>query len=228
MSEPNPPKLISSPRGRTKQRAVQSSLVLLPMLVWGLSGCGGNASDSQVNGSGASVSTGSAGGPMLKLPPVAGAGAASGSTGGSGGSDPLSGVYMLPPDFTKAQIGGFKLGAAVDAGAMGSAGSGSAGSSGSTCGTQILGIVRDFRGANEMGGHPDFEAFSGSVPSLGIVKGDLGADQKPEYAGTGPIIDPKNGQQTTSKMAFDQWYRATPDVNKPYSSTSTSSRTRAC
>jgi len=122
---------------------------------------------------------------------------------------------MLPAGFTMTKMGGYKLGPAVDPSAMGAAG-GSNGDPGSTCGTQILGVVRDFKERGDQGGHPDFGAYEGSGPSLGIVKALLGADQKPEYNGTGPIIDPKNGQQTTNKMDFDQWYRSTPDVNKPY------------
>jgi fibro-slime domain-containing protein len=121
---------------------------------------------------------------------------------------------MLPPDYTKATLGGFKLGDPVDVGAAGSTGAAGAPSMG--CGTSILGVVRDFKGKNEPGGHPDFEAYSGRGASLGIVKDVLGDDKKPVYNGTGPIIDPKNGQQTTSKADFDQWYRATKDVNKPY------------
>ena len=76
--------------------------------------------------------------------------------------------------------------------------------------------MRDFKGKNEPGGHPDFETYRGSDASKGIVKDTLGDDQKPVYNGTGPIIDAKNGQQTTSKMDFDQWYRGTANVNKPY------------
>ena len=65
-------------------------------------------------------------------------------------------------------------------------------------------------------GHPDFEHFSGGGPSPGIVNADLGSDQKPVYSATGAFIDPMNGPQTTTKANFDQWYRATPGVNKPY------------
>jgi len=121
---------------------------------------------------------------------------------------------MLPPDYTKGTMGGFKLGPPVDVGATG--GAGAAGASTSGCGTTILGVVRDFKGLNEPGGHPDFEAYSGRDASEGIVKDVLGDDQKPVYSGTGAIVDPKNGQQTTTKMAFDQWYRATADINKAY------------
>ena len=55
-----------------------------------------------------------------------------------------------------------------------------------------------------------------------MVEPDLGADQKPVYAADGPFIDVSvngdnaNGQQTTSKANFDQWYRTVPGVNIPY------------
>jgi len=119
-------------------------------------------------------------------------------------------VYMLPSDFTKGKFGGYKLGSEYT-GNMGDSGGMS-----SECGTQILGIVRDFRGNNEVNGHPDFEHFFGNTPSLGIVKEDLGIDQKPIYSGSGPIIDPNNNQQTTSKEYFDEWYRNIDGVNGPY------------
>jgi fibro-slime domain-containing protein len=54
------------------------------------------------------------------------------------------------------------------------------------------------------------------------VKDALGSDQKPVYSASGPFIDTSvngdaaNGQQTTSKADFDQWYRNTQNVNKPY------------
>jgi hypothetical protein len=40
--------------------------------------------------------------------------------------------------------------------------------SGTGCGT-VVGIVRDFKGKNEPGGHPDFEAYSGDGVSPGLV-----------------------------------------------------------
>jgi len=167
---------------------------------------------------GAAGSSPSVGGGSI-FDPVGNAGTGSG-TGGRGATPAGgSGPYMLPPDYTKANMGGFKLGPPVDVGAGG--GSGTAGASGTAgsatgCGTAILGVVRDFKGKNEPDGHPDFETYKGDNASKGIVKDLLGDDQKPVYNGSGPIIDPKNGQQTTSKMDFDQWYRGTANVNKPY------------
>jgi fibro-slime domain-containing protein len=138
---------------------------------------------------------------------------------------------MLPAGFTKADLGGFELGAPItDSGGSSAGSTGNGGASASGCGAQILGVVRDFKGNNEPGGHPDFEHFSGGDASTGIVKPDLGSDQKPVYSADGPFIDlaqpipgsnppttdDANGQQTTSKQDFDQWYRNTPGVNKPY------------
>ncbi len=195
---------------RVKFSALRVGLLALPVLC-GLVACGGSADgSSQVGAAGFNGGIISGGTSSIDPGPGANAGAANPNGGASGMS---SGVYMLPAGFTPATLGGFKLGAPVDA----STGAGGAGTSPpGGCGTQILGVVRDFKGNNEMGGHPDFEHFSGNGASPGIVKPVLGDDQKPVYASTGPFIDPKNGPQTTSKMAFDEWYRATPNVNKPY------------
>ena len=212
MRESNPSLPPSVELGQLKASAVCSSYLALLLAFSALPGCGGNTSDSQVNGSGASNS-GQSGAPAYMIPNPNG-----GQANGSGGADP--GVYVLPTDFKKAQMGGFKLGAAIDPGGMAGADGGPV----TGCGTQILGVVRDFKGNSEPGGHPDFEHFGGGDASLGIVKSTLGADQKPEYSqpAASPFVDvavngdKANGQQTTDKMSFDEWYRATANVNKPY------------
>ena len=197
---------------RVKFSALRVSLLALPVLC-GLVACGGSADNaSQVGGAGFNgglITGGNTG--NINPDPGANAGASSANGGASGMG---SGVYMLPADFTAATLGGFKLGAAMESGATGAAGAATVPAGG--CGTQILGVVRDFKGNNETGGHPDFEHFSGNGASPGIVKPVLGDDQKPVYASTGAFSDPKNGPQTTSKMAFDEWYRATPNVNQPF------------
>jgi fibro-slime domain-containing protein len=198
--------------GRVVVSALLTSCLALPVLLMAVPGCGGDADASHIgnaaSGNSTGATTGVAGGSIF-IPVGDDGGNGAGGTGSGTG-----GPYMLPADYTKATMGGFKLGPAVDAGTGGSPGA--AGASTSGCGTAILGVVRDFKGKNETGGHPDFEAYSGNGASKGIVKDTLGDDQKPVYNGTGPISDPKNGQQTTSKMDFDQWYRATANVNKPY------------
>jgi fibro-slime domain-containing protein len=208
------PSKLSMPAGRRVPSALLVSCLALPVLLTAVPGCGSDPGDSQVGGGTAASanSTSFAGGPDIVLP---GSSGASNGTGGNWSGTGGAGPYMLPPDYTKATMGGFKLGPAIDVGSS-AGGPGTGGSSSSGCGTTILGVARDFKGNNEMGGHPDFETYKGSDASKGIVKGTLGDDQKPVYNGTGPIIDAKNGQQTTSKVAFDQWYRATENVNKPY------------
>lgn len=61
-------------------------------------------------------------------------------------------------------------------------------------------VVRDFTEA-----HPDFESYAGRL--RGIVAFELGPDRKPVYAPTGGT------EVTTSKAAFDQWYRDVDGVN---------------
>jgi cysteine-rich repeat protein len=66
--------------------------------------------------------------------------------------------------------------------------------------------------------HPDFEAFSGSATTPGLVQNQLGSDGKPVFAG---ICDSAStsgcpfGQQMTTAANFNQWYRNTPGVNIP-------------
>lgn len=71
------------------------------------------------------------------------------------------------------------------------------------CGTTLTGVLRDFKEA-----HPDFEDFLGNDP--GIVKNDLGGDNKPVYAGSG------GNPTTTNQTNFDQWFRDVDGVNKAF------------
>lgn len=124
--------------------------------------------------------------------------------------------YMLPTDFTPSgfgEFGGYKLGPPINSNTNIGVGGNS-----SACGTQILGIVRDFKSYPEVGSNPDFEHFAGTSVSKGIVKDELGDDQKPVYSQklTAPFIDTVNGQQTTNQDDFDQWYRNTDSINLPY------------
>jgi fibro-slime domain-containing protein len=206
-----------NPRFRSLRSSIRlASCVALPFALL-LAGCGGNKDNSKVEGGGASSSS-STGGSVNIIVPNGNGGSANGT--GSGGAGSTPGPYMLPAGFTPQMFGGYMTGPALtdSNGSAGSAGTGSGGDSSSGCGAQILGVVRDFKGMNEPDGHPDFEHFSGNDASVGIVKADLGSDQKPVYAQAdgGPFTDPANGQQTTSKADFDQWYRNTANVNKPY------------
>jgi fibro-slime domain-containing protein len=69
------------------------------------------------------------------------------------------------------------------------------------CGSALEITVRDFTEQ-----HPDFERFT-SV-ERGIVQTQLGPDSKPVYAPSGAT------SATSSKEAFDQWYRDVDGVNQ--------------
>jgi fibro-slime domain-containing protein len=191
--------------------------------IWGLGlalaivgGCGGdNSQGSRFDGD-------------LGLPSGSGStgtGTSSTTTGGlnvttgAGGSSGMANPNL--PDlstFTKAEAGAYKLGQELTGGNVDTGLNGPGGAS-QGCGV-IVGVVRDFKGSNE-GGHPDFETFSGNAQTTGLVAPQLGADGKPVYASMCEVGVKKGGvcpygAQTTSKAAFDQWYRVTPDVNKPF------------
>ena len=166
---------------------------------------GSGGSSSGTGGSGATGGTGI----IINVPD----GGFGGS--GSGRSDGGSVVGPVPADFTKTEAGGYKLGPPVTgAGTMDTGISNQGG-----CGV-IVGVVRDLKGNDETMGHPDFERFSGKG-TIGLVSATLGADQKPVYvplceAANPPRASCPDGQQTTGKTNYDQWYRATAGVNQPY------------
>lgn len=124
----------------------------------------------------------------------------------------------VPTTFVSGQFGGYALGDPVTDTTPVVAGSTSA-DGGAGCDV-LVGVVRDFKGINEPGGHPDFEAFDGKGVTPGLVGALLGMDQKPVYASRCEAAPDKTlcpyGQMTTSQAAFDQWYRNTPGVNLPY------------
>jgi fibro-slime domain-containing protein len=126
----------------------------------------------------------------------------------------------VPTDFVDAAPGGYKLGNPVS----GSATTPSGLQPGPLGCQEIAGIVRDFKGFTETGGHPDFEHYVGQG-TPGLVAAMLGADRKPVYASTCELASVPlgtttpacpYGPQTTSKADFDEWYRDTPGVNLPY------------
>jgi len=116
----------------------------------------------------------------------------------------------------KTEFGGYALGPALEGDG---ADAGTVTRDGSNNCSFILGVARDFKEKDESGGHPDFEHYSGDDVTPTLVESALGADMKPVYGG---ICDSAMtgtcpyGQQFTSKTYFDQWYRYTPNVNKPY------------
>ena len=149
-----------------------------------------------------------------------------------GGSSPSGGdgpgnqvVTELPAGFTATDIGGYQLGPAIvaGAGASGMASGGSGGAMSGNCGNILLGVTRDFKGADEPMGHPDFNAnIAGGDVTPGLVSTTLGTDQKPVYASQCEIGNPMPaptcpyGAQTTSQANFDQWYHDEAGVNDPY------------
>jgi fibro-slime domain-containing protein len=189
-------------------------------VVLAISGCGTEASSGGAASGGAS----SGGARNDGGPP-------STAAGGSGGAPSFSGfsgrpidvggapsAMDLPANFTPADIGGYALGAPAGGDAVtGGAVSGADGGSGCDV---MMAIVRDFKGINEDGGHPDFEAFDGKGATTGLLESTLGADRKPVYASHCEAVPDKDlcpyGQMTTSKADFDQWYRFTDGVNKPF------------
>jgi fibro-slime domain-containing protein len=78
------------------------------------------------------------------------------------------------------------------------------GSIGSAATVNLAGTIRDFKGANEPGGHPDFEALIG-----GLLTGAVGnylAGGLPVFTGTGiPSF--------SNAANFDEWYTDVPGVN---------------
>lgn len=167
--------------------------------------CGGGA-ETSAEGSGGASGVGGAGTGGSMLPTDGNAGSGNGQGNGSGGP------WKLPDGFTGADLGGWMLGEPVtDEGTGG--GSGGSSGAGEGCGTEIIGIVRDFRDRDQDDGHPDFQAFSGSDASPGIVEDELGDDKKPVHATSGPHIDDDgfydgpHGQQTNGPGPFDEWYR---------------------
>jgi fibro-slime domain-containing protein len=178
-----------------------------------LAACGSDNGDNPFGGlsaGGAGAVTGSGGNTIVVT--TGGSGAATGS-----GGSVSTGPWMLPAGYSKANKGGWQLGDPISGTPTGNGGSGGAGTMG--CGA-LIGIVRDFRGANEPNGHPDFETFSGEGATPKMVEPALGTDSKPVYTGVcetgGKTMACPYGQQTTSKANFDQWYRATDTVNMPY------------
>ena len=77
------------------------------------------------------------------------------------------------------------------------------------CSSNIRAVIRDFS-AN----HPDYEVYSGSAETVGLVEDILGSDLKPVFASTGE--GGPYGQQITSEASFDDWYHTKADVNEEF------------
>ena len=178
-----------------------------------LAGCGSSQPDRTSRGD-ASTPGAAAGdnGPVGTFNP-GDAGATAGDDGG--------GTVTLPANFVPTEFGGYALGAPIlgdgaDAGASGSR------NSSSNC-DLVVGVVRDFKDQPDDGntGHPDFDTFTGTVATPGLVEPMLGPDLKPVFAGhcgtgTTTAAQCPDGQQVTTQANFDQWYRYTAGVNEPF------------
>jgi fibro-slime domain-containing protein len=170
----------------------------------------GHAGASGNSGAGGSTSVSGAGGGLV--------GSGTGGTAVTGGGPGIQ--VPIPPGYTNADIGAYMLGDPISA-----AGGAMTIDSPNTRCYQLVGIVRDFKGFNEAGGHPDFEHYSGGPQTPGLVSNVLGSDRKPVYSsmcelasvpiGTTTTACPY-GPQTTTKADFDQWYRTTDGVNLAY------------
>jgi fibro-slime domain-containing protein len=127
-------------------------------------------------------------------------------------------VPTLPADFIKAELGGYRLGDKIDNDAL--LDQRSLVRADPTACAIMVGLVRDFRGANEPSGHPDFEAFDGKKPTPGLLGAALGGDGKPLYASVCEATYDKAacpyGQMTTSRERFDEWYRSSAATNLTY------------
>ncbi len=102
--------------------------------------------------------------------------------------------------------------------------------------------IRDFKGANQTGGHADFESFGNSYIRMGLVAGELDSEGKPVIASlkgsdmtsdykdkSGRTIYPpmydkakgdvkgtltaKSSKMIASESGFAQWFRDVPSVN---------------
>jgi fibro-slime domain-containing protein len=155
-----------------------------------LGGCGGGTDGNSGGGSGA-------GGDIGIIFNVPDGGKVNGQ--GGGGSDAFS--TTLPPGFTKADIGGWKLGNPITGPSSGVADAGS--SSSGSCGTKLLAVTRDFRA--------DGVNFEGAIADdRNLVESTLGADEKPVFAQPGPT------KTTSGPAAFAEWYRNVSGVNSPF------------
>lgn len=142
-----------------------------------------------------------------------GPGSGNGGTGIVGGGGPMG----IPDDFTRGNVGAWKVGNPINP-------NGPATDVDSPVGGcyQLRGVVRDFKGADEAGGHPDFETYQGNAQTAGLVAAALGADRKPTYASMcekaapAPAPTCPYGPQTTSAADFMPWYHTTDPTNKAF------------
>lgn len=68
-------------------------------------------------------------------------------------------------------------------------------------------VYRDFQKT-----HPDFETYSGSSPTTGLVNAQLGTDGFPQFLSTNG--NNANGTQLTSAASFAEWWKEDPAIEK--------------
>lgn len=130
------------------------------------------------------------------------------------------GAIILPDNFVPTEKGGYALGAPISGDGLDGGGLMQNGSS-QSC-SLVVGVVRDFLSYGlQDGGDPDFEHFSGTAPTLGLVQKALGSDEKPVYGAEcddTSVVNPPCmfGQEMTTQANFNEWYRYTAGVNLPY------------
>jgi fibro-slime domain-containing protein len=129
--------------------------------------------------------------------------------------DAAAGPVPAPADFTRTESGGFKLGPPLTTEGMAS------NPAGQTNCNFLVGVVRDFKGRIESGGHSDFEAYHGMGITKGLVGATLGPDRKPVYAsqctaGAATLATCPFGAQTSTPERFAQWYRQADGVNQSF------------
>lgn len=165
-----------------------------------VAGCGSEASDAVpvavADEAGEESEEGSAA--SVLFPDLAESMPASGSLGASPAAP-----GGRPESFSAAEVGGFRLGAALGGGAPETAVVPAEGRA-DGCGSVLTGLLRDVRES-----HPD---FGGEVTNLqrGLVQSELGADGKPVLS--------RNFERgfIESAASFRQWYETVPGVNLPY------------
>jgi fibro-slime domain-containing protein len=163
------------------------ALSSVPLLALAIVACSAKG-DPDDDGGGATGGSSSSAGSGIVL----GGNNNSGGTGNSAAGT----TYSLPAGYSKADLGGFKLGEALTTTSKPTL---------AACASEILGVVRDFR-RGDAGfaptGHPDFQTYYGPQETTGLVKIEL-ISLKPQYSGTGTTAMPK---QMTSEAAFLKWY----------------------
>lgn len=84
-------------------------------------------------------------------------------------------------------------------------------------------VFRDFKRGDRPGGHPDFQTFACSIPTLGLVAPAL-VDGRPQFTGQTASHKGCTETQISSAASFDQWYRDVDGVDVPIVSSLTLKR----